>query len=80
MAPSILLLLICLPMPIRAQPVDSLSLPEDAALSETLAELVDESGLGGSFDVGEDGVEQVSLVRIDMNGRAPVWGGVNPDD
>ena len=51
----------------------------NAALSAALAEIVAEAGLAGTFDVGEDGEQPVSLVVVDLAAEAPVWGGVAPD-
>jgi len=49
----------------------------DALLSSRLAGVVSETGLGGDFDVGDDGIEQISLAVIDCRGERPVIGGVN---
>lgn len=53
--------------------------PEDPALSAALAEIAEAAGLGGPFDVGEDGTQVTSLVAVDLAGPAPVWGGAAPD-
>ena len=60
----------------HAQPA---AFPENPALSAALAEIVAEAGLAGTFDVGEDGEQPVSLVVVDLAAEAPVWGGVAPD-
>ncbi|PAP76446.1 serine hydrolase [Rubrivirga marina] len=59
-----------------AQPLD---LREDPGLSDALVGLTEAAGLGGSFDVGEDGTQVTSLVVVDLAGPEPVWGGVAPD-
>jgi beta-lactamase class A len=52
----------------------------DTVLSSRLATLVGELGLGGDFDVGEDGIEQISLAVIDQTGNRPRIGGVNMEN
>jgi len=52
----------------------------DDSLSVQLHEIVADLGLDKDFDVGEDGVEQISLAVIDLNGQEPRLGGVNPDN
>jgi beta-lactamase class A len=59
-----------------AQPFDG---PEDPALRDALAGITEAAGLGGSFDVGEDGTQVTSLVVVDLSRPEPVWGGVAPD-
>jgi beta-lactamase class A len=49
----------------------------DTVLSSRLAGIVGELGLGGDFDVGEDGIEQISLAVIDLRGEQPRIAGVN---
>lgn len=62
----------------------NLNLPQyyynDSQLSEKLAEIVKTAGLDKDFDVGEDGIEQISLAVIDLKGQTPKFGGVNPDN
>lgn len=48
----------------------------DAALQNIIRDL----GLDSSFNVGEDGQEQISLAVIDLHGKRPVFGGVNPQN
>ncbi len=52
----------------------------DQNLSAKLHEIVAELGLDGDYDVGEDGIEQISLVVIDLNKSEPRLGGVNYDN
>ena len=52
----------------------------DQELSEKLENIVKELGLDKNFNVGEDGVEQISLAVIDLNGDKPRLGGVNYDN
>ena len=49
----------------------------DTLLNSRLATIVGELGLGGDFDVGEDGIEQISLAVIDLRGEQPRIAGVN---
>lgn len=49
----------------------------DAALSRELSKIVKDFELDKDFDVGEDGIEQISLAVIDLNGKKPHLGGVN---
>lgn len=49
----------------------------DTLLSSRLAGIVNELELGGNFDVGEDGIEQISLAVIDLRGELPAIAGVN---
>jgi beta-lactamase class A len=54
---------------------------QDPALSDSLLEYVRAAGLDYTFDVGEDGVEQISLAVIDLN-STPLssFGGVRWDN
>lgn len=52
----------------------------DASLSKALKSMVQELELDQDFDVGEDGIEQISLAVIDLNGPQPKLGGVNFDN
>jgi len=47
----------------------------DSVLSGQLAVIIQELGLDGDFDVGEDGTEQISLAVIDLNSEKPVFAG-----
>jgi len=49
----------------------------DPALSNMLQKIVIDLGLDKDFDVGEDGIEQISLAVIDLNEKKPSLGGVN---
>ena len=53
---------------------------EDNLLAEELNKIVKDLGLDKTFDVGEDGVEQISLAVVDLNGPVPLFAGVNPDN
>lgn len=46
--------------------------------SQSLKSIVQQVGLDSTWDVGEDGKEQISFVVIDLTGKKPVFGGVNP--
>lgn len=76
----LMLLLALAPARLRAQTPDALPVPEDPALSAALHSIVEAAGLGGSFDVGGEGTEQVSVAVIDLSGAAPAFGGVNADN
>ncbi|MEO8399676.1 MAG: serine hydrolase [Ignavibacteriaceae bacterium] len=52
----------------------------DDSLSDSLFTIVKEAGLDGTYDVGEDGTEQISFAVIDLNGDKPILGGVNYDN
>ncbi|MCB0278031.1 MAG: serine hydrolase [Calditrichaeota bacterium] len=50
----------------------------DSDFDEQLQEIVTDLELDGDFDVGEDGIEQISLAVIDLKPEKPVFAGVNP--
>jgi len=52
----------------------------DKSFSDSLLSIVKELGLDKDFDVGEDGIEQISFAVIDLNGDEPVLAGVNPEN
>jgi beta-lactamase class A len=52
----------------------------DYALSDSLNKIISDLGLDQDFDVGEDGIEQISLAVIDLNYKVPQLGGVNFDN
>ena len=52
----------------------------DEKLSEDLYKIVLELELEHNFDVGEDGIEQISFAIIDLSGDQPKLGGVNYDN
>jgi beta-lactamase class A len=47
------------------------------SFNESLKKIVHEVGLDSTWDVGEDGKEQISFAVIDLTGKRPVLGGVN---
>ncbi|MEO6721023.1 MAG: serine hydrolase [Ferruginibacter sp.] len=47
------------------------------SFDKALHQIVKEAGLDSSYPVGEDGVATISLAVIDLNGKRPVFGGVN---
>ena len=55
-------------------------LPVDSILSHKLNDIVADLELNKDFDVGEDGIEQISLAVIDLSGSSPRLGGVNPEN
>ncbi|NLP09476.1 serine hydrolase [bacterium] len=52
----------------------------DDRLGQKLVQIVQELGLQGDFDTGEDGIERISLAVIDLNSRRPRLAGVNMDN
>lgn len=52
----------------------------DEKLSSDLLEIVQKLELDLNFDVGEDGIEQISLAVIDLTSDQPKLGGVNYDN
>ncbi len=52
----------------------------DKRLSQNLQKIVADLELDGDFDVGEDGIEQISLAVIDLNHKKPRLGGVHFDN
>lgn len=52
----------------------------DTALSASLVKIVIDLGLDHDFDVGDDGIEQISLAVIDLIQSEPRFGGVNWDN
>lgn len=47
---------------------------------DSLRAIINSVGLNGSYDAGEDGMEQISFAVIDLTGEKPVMGGVNEDN
>jgi len=52
----------------------------DTNLTLELQNIVNSLGLNKDFNVGEDGIEQISLAVIDLNDKTPSIGGVNMDN
>jgi len=52
----------------------------DEKLNNDLKAIIRELELDLNFDVGEDGIEQISFAVIDLNGDKPQFGGVNYDN
>jgi beta-lactamase class A len=52
----------------------------DQTLTEAVSKIISELQLSDSFDVGEDGTEQISFAVIDMTGKSPVLAGYNMDN
>lgn len=52
----------------------------DEILSKELYNIILELDLDKNFDVGEDGIEKISLAVIDLSGDQPKLGGVNYDN
>jgi beta-lactamase class A len=49
----------------------------DESFSDGIKMIFNDLGLTGSFDVGEDGTEEISIAVIDMSGKQPVLAGFN---
>lgn len=75
----IVLLITMLATP-RACAQDAPVFGTDPAFDAALEQLIEDVGLAGDFDVGADGIEQVSFAVIDMTSDEPVFAGVNPDN
>lgn len=66
---------------IFAQPATvPVSFYEDSSFSSTLRSFTAELNLNKNFDVGEDGIEQISFAVIDMNSKKPRIGSVNAEN
>ena len=52
----------------------------DSLLTLRLTAIVHRLGIDSTFDVGEDGKEQISLAVIDLSSTPPRIGGVNPEN
>ena len=52
----------------------------DEQVSKNLLKIVHDLGLDRDFDVGEDGIEQISLAVIDLTKQPPEIGGVNMEN
>ena len=50
------------------------------SFSDSLLSIVKSVGLDSTFNVGEDGTEQISFAVVDLSGNKPVLGGVNYDN
>ena len=50
----------------------------DKNLEEKIVNIVEELKLEGNFDVGEDGIERISLAIVDMSAGKARFAGVNP--
>jgi beta-lactamase class A len=62
-----------------AQPIPN-DLFIDEELNHSLLKIVEQEELHGDFNVGEDGIEQISFAVIELNGSQPRIGGVNMDN
>lgn len=50
------------------------------SFSDSLLQIIRKAGLDGTYDVGDDGEEQISFAVVDLSGRKSVIGGVNMDN
>jgi beta-lactamase class A len=53
---------------------------QEEKFNESLRKIARELSVDGSYNVGEDGMEQISFAVIDLNGKKPVLGGVHMDN
>lgn len=64
-----------------SQPVEvPLYYKTDENFSHALHNIIVDLDLDGNFDVGDDGIEQISFAVIDLKDAEPVLGGVNYDN
>ncbi|MBS4035297.1 MAG: serine hydrolase [Ignavibacterium sp.] len=78
---KLLLILIVLCPVVLSQSVEIPSYYKvDDNFNQALRNIILELELEQNFDVGEDGVEQISFAVVDMNGEEPILGGVNYDN
>lgn len=87
MKPSALIFaLLCCSIAVQAQ-IDTVARPvpklpsyykQDRQRARQLSKIVSELRLDSSFNVGEDGTEEISLAVIDLKGGVPKFAGVNP--
>ena len=47
------------------------------SFTDSLVNIIRDANLNGTYDAGEDGMEQISFAVIDLTGAKPVLGGVN---
>jgi beta-lactamase class A len=52
----------------------------DTSLARRLNGIVDSLGINKDYDVGEDGIEQISLALVDLSGPTPRFAGVHADN
>lgn len=50
---------------------------QSKSFNESLKNIIHDVGLDSTWDVGEDGKEQISFAVIDLTGKKPLLGGVN---
>lgn len=50
---------------------------QSKSFNKSLQKIIHDAGLDSTWDVGEDGKEQISFAVIDLTGKNPVLGGVN---
>ena len=50
------------------------------SFSDSLKKIITNAKLDGTYDAGEDGMEQISFAVIDLTGPKPILGGVNADN
>ncbi len=75
-----LLLLLLTPPFLYAQVQIPSYYKRDKKFNQALEKIIQEAGLDSSFNVGEDGREQISLAVIDLRRKKPLLGGVHADN
>lgn len=63
-----------------AQSAPPVIVAQDSLLTLQLTAIVHNLGIDSTFDVGEDGKEQISLAVIDLAGPTPRMGGIHPEN
>jgi beta-lactamase class A len=77
----LLVAILIVPAAAISQPaLPQMSIVQDSLLSIRLTAIVHSLAIDSSFDVGEDGKEQISLAVIDLSSTTPRIGGVNPEN
>lgn len=66
--------------PLFAQSAIRSRYKQDPAFRDSLKGIIQDAGLGGSYDAGSDGMETVSFAVIDLSGAEPVLGGLHADN
>src|SRR5699024_4512156 len=74
---GLLLILILAGQSVRAQSTLPGYYQQDPTLTDSLRVIIEEVGLDGQYDAGEDGSETISFAVIDLTGEEPVFGGVH---
>src|SRR5699024_7571846 len=74
---GLLLILILAVQSVRAQSTLPGYYQQDSTFTDSLRAIIEEVGLDGQYDAGEDGSETISFAVIDLTGEEPVFGGIH---